>query len=95
METRIAVIAIIVNGAKESVEELNSLLSSYSDYIIGRMGIPYRAKGVNIISVAIDAPHDEISTLTGKLGKLKGISVKTAYAPADECKEVPGDTSFC
>lgn len=83
METRIAVIAIIVKDGKESVEELNSLLSSYSDYIVGRMGIPYRAKGVNIISVAIDAPQDDISTLSGKLGKLKGISVKTAYAPAE------------
>ena len=83
METRIAVIAIIVKEGKESIEELNSLLSSYSDFIVGRMGIPYRTKGVNIISVAIDAPQDEISTLTGKLGKLKGISVKTAYAPAE------------
>ena len=83
METRIAVIAIIVKDGKESIEELNSLLSSYSDFIVGRMGIPYRTKGVNIISVAIDAPQDEISTLTGKLGKLKGISVKTAYAPAE------------
>lgn len=81
METRIAVIAIIVNDAKEGVEELNALLSEYSERIIGRMGIPYRAKSVNIISVAIDAPQDEISTLTGKIGRLKGISVKTAYAP--------------
>ena len=81
METRIAVIAIIVKDAKESVVRLNALLSEYSERIIGRMGIPYRAKGVNIISVAIDATQDEISTLTGKLGSLPGISVKTAYAP--------------
>lgn len=81
METRIAVIAIIVKDGKESVEELNRLLSSYSEYIVGRMGIPYREKGVNIISVAVDAPQDAVSTLSGKLGSLKGISVKTAYAP--------------
>ena len=81
METRIAVIAIIVKDGKESVEELNRLLSSYSEYIVGRMGIPYREKGVNIISVAVDAPQDAVNTLSGKLGSLKGISVKTAYAP--------------
>ena len=80
METRIAVIAIIVNNKRESVEELNRILSTYSQYIIGRMGIPYAAKGVNIISVAVDAPQDDISALTGKIGNLEGVSVKTAYA---------------
>ena len=83
METRIAVLAIIVKADSGSVSELNALLSEFSDRIIGRMGIPYRQKGVNIISVAVDAPQDDISTLSGKLGKLPGISVKTAYAPAE------------
>ena len=83
METRIAVLAIIVKADSGSVSELNALLSEFSDRIIGRMGIPYRQKGVNIISVAVDAPQDDISTLSGKLGKLPGISVKTAYAPSE------------
>lgn len=83
MDTRIAVLAIIVDSEKGSVQELNRLLSQYGQYIVGRMGIPYREKGVNIISVAMDAPADEINTLSGKLGRLSGISVKTAYAPAE------------
>lgn len=79
MQTRVAVIAIIVE--KESaVEKLNAILHEYGNYIIGRMGIPYRARGVNIISVALDAPQDSISALSGKLGKIDGISVKTAYS---------------
>ena len=84
METRIAVIAIIVKSGSGSVAQLNTLLSSYSEYFVGRMGIPYRAKGVNIISVVVDAPQDEISALSGRIGKLPGISVKTAYAPSEE-----------
>ena len=83
METRIAVIAIIAHAHCAETDELNRLLSAYSDYIVGRMGIPYRQKGVNIISIAIDAPQSEISSLSGKLGRLRGVSVKTAYAPAD------------
>lgn len=83
METRIAVIAIIVKAGSSSVAQLNALLSSYAEYFVGRMGIPYRQKGVNIISVVVDAPQDEISTLSGKIGQLEGISVKTAYAPAE------------
>jgi len=81
VETRIAVISIIVENL-ESVETLNAYLHSYSPYIIGRMGIPYRAKSkkVSIISVAIDAPQDTISTLSGKIGKLPGVSAKTAYS---------------
>lgn len=79
MESRIAVIGIIVENI-ESVEKLNNLLHLYGQYIIGRMGIPYRERKVNILSVAIDAPQDVISTLTGKIGKLAGISVKTAYS---------------
>ena len=79
METRVAVISIIVEKA-ESVAGLNELLHEYGEYIIGRMGIPYRAKGINIISVAIDAPLDKINALTGSIGKLDGISAKAAYS---------------
>lgn len=79
METRVAVLGIIVENT-ESTEELNSLLHDYGQYIIGRMGIPYREKKINIISIAIDASQDTISTLTGKIGKINGISVKTAYS---------------
>lgn len=78
METRVAVIALLLES-RESVEQMNALLSQYGDYIIGRMGIPYRAKGVHIISVALDAPQEIISALSGQLGALKGITVKTAY----------------
>ena len=79
METRIALIGIIVEDP-QSVEQLNHLLHEYGKYIIGRMGIPYEKKGVNIISVAIDAPQDVISALSGKIGKLKGVSSKAAYS---------------
>ena len=81
METRIAVISIIVENP-ESVETLNAYLHAYSPYIIGRMGIPYRTKSkkISIISVAIDAPQDTIATLSGKIGKLPGVSAKTAYS---------------
>ena len=76
METRIALIGIIVEST-ESVEQLNHLLHEYGSHIIGRMGIPYREKNVHIISVAIDAPQDKISALSGKIGRLKGVSAKT------------------
>ena len=79
METRVAVISIIVNEGAYT-EELNSLLSNASGYIIGRMGIPYKCKGINIISIAIDAPQDVISALSGKIGRLKGVTAKTAYS---------------
>lgn len=79
METRVAVISIIVENS-DSTEALNGILHEYSEYIIGRMGIPYREKKINIISIAIDAPQDKISALSGKIGKLEGISVKTAYS---------------
>ena len=79
MNTRIALIGIIVENS-ESVSALNQLLHEYGNYIIGRMGIPYREKGINIISVAIDAPQDVISALAGKIGRLSGISVKTVYS---------------
>ncbi|MBR1829999.1 MAG: iron-only hydrogenase system regulator [Atopobiaceae bacterium] len=79
METRVAVIGIIVEEAK-SVESLNAILHEYGNYIIGRMGVPYRAKGINVISVDIDAPGDIISALAGKVGNLPGVSAKTAYS---------------
>lgn len=79
METRVAVISIIV-AKEEAVERLNAILHGYAKYIIGRMGLPYRAKDVNIICVAVDAPNDAISALSGKLGSLAGVSVKTAYS---------------
>lgn len=79
MESRIALIGIVVSS-HESVPELNTLLSEYGSYIVGRMGIPYREKGVSIISIAMDAPNDVISALSGKIGMLKGISTKTIYA---------------
>lgn len=79
METRVAVMSIIVEKS-ETVEKLNSVLHDYGEFIIGRMGIPYRAKNINIISIAIDAPQDTIAALSGKIGRLDGISVKTAYS---------------
>lgn len=78
MENRIALIGIILE-TRESVDKLNHLLSEYGQYIIGRMGIPYREKGIHIISVAVDAPANVISALSGKLGMLPGVSTKTVY----------------
>ena len=85
METRVAILAIIVKNP-DAVSRLNELLHQYGQYIIGRMGVPYRAKGVNIISVALDAPGDVISALSGKIGRLPGITAKTVYAPEDALK---------
>lgn len=79
METRVAVMGIIVENL-DFVEKLNSLLHEYGKFIIGRMGIPYRQKGINIVSIAIDAPVEIISAVAGKIGKLEGISIKTAYS---------------
>ncbi len=79
METRVAVAAIIVEDPA-SVTPLNDLLHQYSAYIIGRMGIPYKEKDIAIISIAMDAPQDVISALTGKIGRLKGVTVKTTYS---------------
>ena len=79
MQTRVAVMAIIVeNGG--AVERLNAVLHEYGEHIIGRRGIPYRKKGINIVSIALDAPQDTISALAGKLGNIEGLSVKTAYS---------------
>ena len=77
METRVALIGIIVENS-ESTAQLNALLHDAGQYIIGRMGLPYRAKGVNIISVVLDAPQDVISALAGRIGRLPGVSAKTA-----------------
>ena len=79
MDNRVAVISIIVENG-DSVNVLNDLLHEYSEFIIGRMGIPYRKCGVNIVSIAIDAPQDKISALSGKIGRLPGVSAKTAYS---------------
>ena len=79
METRVAVMSIIVENP-ESVEALNKMLHQYGEYIIGRMGIPYRKRNVNIISIALDAPQNAISALAGKIGTLSGVSVITAYS---------------
>ncbi|MBQ9886639.1 MAG: iron-only hydrogenase system regulator [Lachnospiraceae bacterium] len=79
METRVAVISIIV-GKDGDVEKLNAILHEYGEYIIGRLGIPYRQKGINIISVVLDAPQDLIAALAGKIGNLDDVSTKTAYS---------------
>ena len=81
METRIAVIAIVAES-RDHIDEMNRVLSAYGEYIIGRIGIPYPKKGVSLISVAVDAPNQAISALTGKLGNIEGINVKTAYSKA-------------
>ena len=78
-DTRIALIGIIVEDTND-IERLNNILHEYGQYIIGRMGIPYRQKNVNVISVVIDASNDVISSLSGKLGMIKGINVKTVYS---------------
>ena len=78
MDTRIALIGIILESL-ESVGELNHLLSEYGEYVIGRMGIPYREKGIHVISVAMDAPNSVISAISGKLGMLPGVGTKTIY----------------
>jgi len=79
MDTRVAAIAIIVEDT-ESVEKLNAILHEYRDYVISRMGVPYRAKGINVITVAVDAPQDEISALSGKIGALSGVTAKAVYS---------------
>ena len=83
METRVAIIGIIVENP-DSIQARNQLLHQFSPYIIGRIGIPYHARNMNIISVVVDAPQDAISTLSGRIGKLDGGSAKTAYAKAEK-----------
>lgn len=79
METRTALIGIVVENP-DSVDRLNSILHDYKEYILGRMGLPHPSKSISIISIAIDAPADTISALSGKLGALPGVSTKTIYA---------------
>ena len=83
MEERVALIGIVVENF-ESVEKLNEILHAYGDVVIGRMGIPYKKRGVSVISVAVDADEDTISAMSGKIGKLPGISSKTVYAKMGE-----------
>lgn len=79
MDTRVAVMSIIVENP-ESVEQINALLHDFAEYIIGRMGIPYRARKISIISLALDGSQDKISALSGKIGRLPGVKVKTTYS---------------
>ncbi len=79
MDTRVAIIGIILER-KDNVDKLNSILHEYSNRIIGRMGMPYPKKAINIITIIIDAPQDEINTLSGKIGKLSGITSKVMYS---------------
>lgn len=79
MDTRIALIGIIVEDSNE-IEKLNAILHEYGQYIIGRMGIPYREKDICVISIVVDADNDVISSLSGKLGMVKGVSVKAMYS---------------
>ena len=79
METRVAVMSIIVENTS-SIEELNGILHEYREYIIGRMGLPYKTKHINLISIALDAPQDVISALSGRIGNLEGVSVKAAFS---------------
>ena len=91
MENRVAVVSIIVQMGAD-VQPLNELLHQYAPYIVGRMGVPYHQRGVSIICVAVDAPMDCISALSGKLGRLSGVTAKTTYAPA-EAVRCPGEVS--
>lgn len=79
METRVAILSVIVEDM-DSTEELNSIIHDYSQFVVGRMGLPYRERGINIISLVVDAPQNEISTLSGKIGRLHGVTSHTAYA---------------
>lgn len=79
MENRVALVGIVVNN-EDSVEPLNKILHDYKEFIVGRMGIPYRDRGVNLISIVIDAPNDCISALTGRIGMLSGVTAKALYS---------------
>lgn len=78
MDNRVALIGIMVENP-DSIETMNHILHEYGQYIIGRMGLPYRERGLSIISIVLDAPMNQISSLSGKLGMLDGISTKTIY----------------
>ena len=79
METRLALIGIVVEN-NDSVKKINDILHEYGEFIVGRMGIPYRKRNVSVISVVIDAPSDAISALAGKLGMIPDVSIKTVYS---------------
>ncbi|MDO4481529.1 MAG: iron-only hydrogenase system regulator [Bacillota bacterium] len=79
METRVAIIAIIVEKT-DAADKINEYLHSFGSYIIGRMGIPYKEKGINIICIAVDAPQNVINTLAGKIGNIPGVNAKTVYS---------------
>lgn len=79
MDTRVATVGIILEN-QESAEALNAILHDYGRYIVGRMGIPYRDRKINVICIVMDAPQDAISAMSGKIGKLDGVSAKTAYS---------------
>ncbi|MGN0774062.1 MAG: TM1266 family iron-only hydrogenase system putative regulator [Candidatus Ventricola sp.] len=79
MDSRVAVMSIIIENLN-AVEQVNAVLHEYGEYIIGRMGIPYRARKISIISIALDAPQDTISALSGRIGKMEGVSVKTSFS---------------
>lgn len=83
MDSRIAIIGIIIDDM-DATEEVNGILHDYSMYILGRMGIPYREKSLNIISIAVDAPMDAINQMAGRLGRLSGVSAKTMYSKIPE-----------
>ena len=88
METRVAILGIIVENL-DSVELVNRILHEFGNYIIGRMGIPYREKKIHIVSIAVDAPQDTISAMAGKIGRLRGISVKTVYSNVTAASGTP------
>ena len=85
-KTRVAVIGIIIENT-DSVESLNAIIHDYRDVVLGRMGIPYKQRGINIVSIAVDAPVAVINALSGKIGRLPGVTVKTAYASMPEEQE--------
>ena len=78
-DNRIAALSIIVEDP-EKTEELNQVIHEYASFVIGRMGIPYREKKINIISLVLDAPQNVISSLSGKIGRIRGVTAKAAYA---------------
>ncbi|MBR0410990.1 MAG: iron-only hydrogenase system regulator [Eubacterium sp.] len=79
MDTRVAILSVIVENT-DSTEELNSIIHEYSRFVVGRMGIPYHKRNINIISLVVDAPQNEISSLSGRIGRLAGVTAKAAYA---------------
>ena len=83
METRVAMLAIVVEE-REQAQALNRILHEYGDYIIGRMGLPYEKRGISLISVAMDAPQNVISTVAGKIGNLSGVTAKAVYSRIEE-----------